>query len=181
MVQIIFVVLNLHGYGKFVAAVDLGPAGNPGNQAMDSFLGPQIHQVRLVEQGRPRPYETHVAFQNAVKLRQLIQAEFPQHLADGRDVVFRIVEKMSGDGRSPRPHGPKFRHLEYGVFPPILSDQYMDGPLELSRIRTANRTMETLKTIINNRPYQNIENPFHTDNAKERCMAFYRLDIAWTF
>ncbi len=115
MVQVIFVVLNLHGYGEFVAAVDLGPAGNPGDQAMDSSLGPQIHQVKLVEQGRPRPNETHVSSQHAVKLRQLVQAEFPQHVADGRDPAFRIVEKMGGEGRSPLAHGPEFRHSEDGV------------------------------------------------------------------
>jgi hypothetical protein len=43
-----------------------------------------------------------------------------------------------------------FGILNRVLFRPIRSDQYTDGPLELSRIRIANRIMETLKTINNN-------------------------------
>jgi hypothetical protein len=45
-----------------------------------------------------------------------------------------------------------FGILNRVLFRPIRSDQYTDGPLELRRIRTANRTMETLKMINNNDP-----------------------------
>jgi hypothetical protein len=39
-----------------------------------------------------------------------------------------------------------FGILNRVLFRPIRSDQYMDGPLELSRIRIANRTRGPLKT-----------------------------------
>src|SRR6516225_5413690 len=67
------------GNRQFVAPVDLRPTGNARPQPLHAVLGAQRDQVVLVEKRWTRADETHVATQNAPKLRKFVEARLTQH------------------------------------------------------------------------------------------------------
>lgn len=74
--QVFGIQVHFLGNRKFVPPVHLSPAGEARHQRMYVFLGAQLDQVVLVEQGRPRTYEAHVSEQNTPELRKLVEATF---------------------------------------------------------------------------------------------------------
>ena len=56
--QILIVELYLDRDWQFITAVHLCPAGQSRHQNMNTSLGPQRHQIILVEQCRARPDKT---------------------------------------------------------------------------------------------------------------------------
>jgi hypothetical protein len=60
-----------------------------------------------------RPDDAHVSHQHVDELRQLVEARFPQHLADARDArVVRAGHDDTGVFLGVRPHRPEFQHAE---------------------------------------------------------------------
>lgn len=88
--QIFCVKGNFVGYGQFIAAIDLGPAGQARNQLVNPKPRPQFDQVRLVEECRTGSHEAHVASENVPELRKLVKAAFAQKRTYGREMGSRI-------------------------------------------------------------------------------------------
>ena len=94
-----------------VAAVDLGPAGDPRPHLMAPRLlrgvAPQV-----LHQKRPRPHQAHISFEDVEQLRQLIEAGGPQEAAEGgqaRHVGEEIAGAITGirhGAELEQPEGP---------------------------------------------------------------------------
>ena len=120
------------------AAVDLRPAG-------DAWLHVETMQlllvvgVDLVAEGRPRPDHRHVAAHDVPELRQLIDADPPQHTTRACDASVALVDREAGALRlGALDHRPQLQELEVG---PVLADSRLpiedSAPiLELHRERT---------------------------------------------
>jgi RNA-directed DNA polymerase len=76
--QVFHIQLHFYRNRQLVAAVHLCPAGESRNQFVNTLLSAQLNQVVLIEQGRARPDKTHVTYQDAPQLRQLVQTAFAQ-------------------------------------------------------------------------------------------------------
>ena len=74
--QIFLVESHLLWNGKFIAAIDLRPTGQAWHQVAHAARGAQFNKVRLIKQRGARANETHIAFENAPKLRNFIKAGF---------------------------------------------------------------------------------------------------------
>lgn len=113
--EILLVESHLDRDGQIVTAVHLRPPGDSGLEPVNALLSPQGDEIVLVEQCGSRPDKAHVACQHAVQLGNLVQAELAQKLSDGGDPAFRVFQKMGGDGRGVRVHGPELGHQEEGI------------------------------------------------------------------
>ena len=100
---------------QFITAIDLRPAREARNKFMDASCRSQRNEVILIEQRRAGADETHVAFQNAPELRQLVQARLAQKGANGRQMAVRVGQQMGGERRGVDAHASKLRHLEDAV------------------------------------------------------------------
>ena len=115
MLKIFDVKFHFFRDGQFIAAIDLRPAREARNKFMDASCRSQRNEVILIEQRRAGADETHVAFQNAPELRQLIQARLAQKGPDGRQMVVRLWQQMGGERRGVHAHASKLRHPEDAV------------------------------------------------------------------
>jgi hypothetical protein len=163
--KIILIVLNLDRYCKLIPPVDLGPSGNPGNQAMNSSPSSQLHQVILVEKRRPWPDKAHIALENAKELRQFVQTEFSQNPADRRNIFLRVLKKMGGDCRRVDTHCSELRHLEDRV---VYSDSI--GPVKRRSFRakaneSGNYCHRNAENQQENNGQEDVEQAFHRENS----------------
>ena len=92
-----------------VAAVDLGPAGDPWPHLMAPRLlrgvAPQV-----LHQKRPRPHQAHISFEDVEQLRQLIEAGGPQEAAEGGQA--RRVGEEGAVGTAGVGHGAELEEQE---------------------------------------------------------------------
>jgi hypothetical protein len=128
VLQIVFVIANLHWNGQIIPAVDLRPSSETWRQSMDALSSPQFNEVVLIEQCRPGTDKAHISLDDAEQLRQFIQAAFAQKFADHREIMIGIFEQMRGHHRGVDLHGAKFGHFEEGVVSPDPIGPVQDGP-----------------------------------------------------
>src|SRR5512138_1281637 len=82
---------------------------------MNAPVGSQLDEIILIEQGRAWTDEAHVAFEDAQKLRQLIQTRAPKEVSYRGKIAIWITYQVGGKLWRINPHGPKFGHLEFAV------------------------------------------------------------------
>ena len=70
--------LDLFWNGQLVPSIDLCPSRQAWQQTLHTGFRAQCNQVILIEQRRSRTDKTHIPFDDAPQLRQLIQAGFTQ-------------------------------------------------------------------------------------------------------
>src|ERR1017187_863258 len=75
--------------GDFVAAADLPETGEAGLDAQAAAVREVVEAFDLVHGERARAYEAHFAAQDVEQLRQLVEAELAENLAERRDA--RVV------------------------------------------------------------------------------------------
>ena len=103
--------------GQFIAAIDLRPTGQTWHQVAHAARGAQFNEVCLIKQRGSRANETHVAFENAPQLRNLIKAGFSQQRADRRYVRCGFGKQMSWLCWRAHAHGAKLWHAKDSVAP----------------------------------------------------------------
>lgn len=84
--QILLVELHLSRNRQVVAAVDLGPASESGEQDMNSAFGAQSDEILLIKESGTGPDEAHVSPENAEQLWQFVETGTAQKAADGGKV-----------------------------------------------------------------------------------------------
>ena len=138
MLFIVFIVFNLDRDGQLIAAVNLGPTGNTGYKAVNTFSGSQFNQIVLVEKRRPWPDEAHIPLEDAVELGKLVEAQLAQKPSDWGHPPAGILEKMTGDRRRPHSHGAEFRHFENDIAPPDAVGPIQRGTLRVEAYERSN-------------------------------------------
>jgi hypothetical protein len=71
--KIFIIELYLDWDGQFVTAVDLCPASQSRGELVNASLGPECHEIVLIEQRRAGSDKIQVAHKNAEQLRQFIE------------------------------------------------------------------------------------------------------------
>src|SRR5262249_58518160 len=88
-----------------VAVADRRPAGGAGkDRAADRVIRNVLAEQGQVRDGvRPRPDQVHVAAQDVDELRQLVEPEPPQPVADARDPILILLDpfRRRPDGAAP--------------------------------------------------------------------------------
>ena len=79
---------------KFIATVDLRPAGEAWADVVRAVFVAFFNQVRLVPEGWARPDDAHLADEDVENLREFVEARLPQEGTDLRDVLLRILQQM---------------------------------------------------------------------------------------
>src|SRR4029078_12153110 len=90
---------------RAVAVLDLGPAGDPRLDRVPLLVERDLLRELLDEKTafRARPHEAHVAAQDVVELRQLVEARLADEAADAGDAIVA--------GLRPEPLGAPFSVL----------------------------------------------------------------------
>ena len=82
MMEVVLIEYYFHRDCQVVSSVNLRPPGQAGNKFVNSIFRPEVDQVALVVESRPRANEGDVALKDGEKLRKLIEAEFSQKATD---------------------------------------------------------------------------------------------------
>src|SRR5450830_775345 len=140
-VKIFHIELHFVRYRQLIAAIHLRPAGQPGHQRMHTLLGTQFNQVVLIEQGRARPYKTHVAGQNAPQLRHSSKLLLRKKLPMGVKYASGLLNKCVATAGVPICMLRNLGILKILLLRPTRSDQYRAGPFEVRRTAKATSTI----------------------------------------
>jgi hypothetical protein len=98
--------------GKLVAPIDLSPAGDSRPESVDPGLTAQVNKIVLIEQGRTRADETHVADQDTPELWNFVETGAAQEPADRRKDCLWIRHKMRCQRGRARSHRSKLGHAK---------------------------------------------------------------------
>ena len=83
---------RFHGYFKFVASVNLRPAGQADRNVIRSVLIPFGNQVVLVPERRTRTDNAHGPLENVEHLRELVEACLAKEPAHACNPFFRVAQ-----------------------------------------------------------------------------------------
>src|SRR5437588_6332218 len=110
------------------ASVHLRPAGDPGLHVEPVPLAVVV-LLDLVAERRPRADHAHLAADDVPELRQLVEGQSAEQLADARDPRVAAVDGRAGADRlRADDHRPQLEELELGA---VLADPPLpeaDGP-----------------------------------------------------
>jgi hypothetical protein len=116
---------NLPWNFQFIAAIDLRPTGNPGNQSMHAVPGAKRHQIVLIEERWTWSHQTKISTTDADQLRQFVQAGLAQQSSDRGQIKLRLLQQMRRYLRSVEAHRPELGHAKKTI---IFS--YALGPMQ---------------------------------------------------
>ena len=104
---------RLHGDFKFVATIDLSPAGKANGHIVRTVLVAFFNQVVLVPKGGPRTDNAHGPFEYVEHLRKLVEACLAEESADLRNPFLGVAEFMRRSVfRRIGTHGAEFVNVE---------------------------------------------------------------------
>jgi len=95
------------------------------------MLGAKCYQIVLIKQCWTRPNQTEIPGNDAEQLGNSFKAGLTQKTTYRSQILQRILDKVSGQLRSVRPHASEFGHSKQAIVFPHTSGPMKDWPFEV--------------------------------------------------
>ena len=92
MLHIVAIVGSLVFDFQCISSVNLGPSGEPRENAVGAITFSFPDQIRLIPQCRSWTYKGHLAFCDVDELRQFIQTVLSQKSSDFCQILIRVIQ-----------------------------------------------------------------------------------------